>query len=397
MNETKTTDQKLLEAFIVSSPDLVRLESLLAQFNIFEALGAVRQEVRHSDFLAFLLDPNQSHGLGDAFLKRLLQRALSTTDQSAVSVTPVDVDCWDLSELQVQREWSNIDILLTDEPSKLVVVIENKILSGEHSDQLARYRRTVQEKFPGRNFLCLFLSPDGDPPSDPSYLPVGYDTVCEIIEELAASRVATLGADVRTLMTNYTQMLRRHIVSESEIAQLCRRIYQKHKAAIDLIVEHRPDRHAEIREFLEGIIKATAGVVPDQSSKAYIRFCPAEWDQYAELKEGQGWTKSRRMLMFEFENYEDYLKLKLVIGPGPQATRQRLFDFAQKDGALLKPAFKALPSTWCTIYVRSFFRGKDLQDADGETIKKHIEKHWSEFVASDLPKITAAICPVFKA
>lgn len=46
---------KLLED-LINSDDLKQLETLLAGFNIFEALRAVRQELRHSDFLAFLLD-----------------------------------------------------------------------------------------------------------------------------------------------------------------------------------------------------------------------------------------------------------------------------------------------------------------------------------------------------
>ena len=44
----------LLEDFVVGNPDLTRLETELAQFNLFEAIGVVRSEVRHSDFLAYL-------------------------------------------------------------------------------------------------------------------------------------------------------------------------------------------------------------------------------------------------------------------------------------------------------------------------------------------------------
>ena len=66
-------DRKVLEAFAVNNLDLGRLEALLDRFNIFEAVGLVWQEVRHSTFLAFLLDPRASHGLGDAFTKRLLR------------------------------------------------------------------------------------------------------------------------------------------------------------------------------------------------------------------------------------------------------------------------------------------------------------------------------------
>ena len=64
-------EQNLLEKFIIENVELENLESLLAQFNIFESIGAVKQELRHSDFLSFLLDPSQNHGLGDLFLKAL--------------------------------------------------------------------------------------------------------------------------------------------------------------------------------------------------------------------------------------------------------------------------------------------------------------------------------------
>src|SRR5687768_14365467 len=125
-----------LEQLVVDNPDLERLEALSAQFNIFEAIGAVRQELRHSDFLAFLLDPRQTHGLGDHFLRLLLQRALRANPGTQASVTPIDLDLWSLVQAVVLREWQNIDILVLDERNRVAVVFENKIFSGEHSDQL---------------------------------------------------------------------------------------------------------------------------------------------------------------------------------------------------------------------------------------------------------------------
>lgn len=40
-----TEDLKALEVLIVNNPDLQRLEDLIAEFNIFEALGAVHHEI----------------------------------------------------------------------------------------------------------------------------------------------------------------------------------------------------------------------------------------------------------------------------------------------------------------------------------------------------------------
>lgn len=107
---SETQARSVLEAFVTENPELERLESLLAQFNIFEALGAVRHEVRHSDFLAYLLNPQENHGLGDAFIKRLLQKAIGAANSPDLPVTLDDIASWDFGAATVQREWQRIDI-----------------------------------------------------------------------------------------------------------------------------------------------------------------------------------------------------------------------------------------------------------------------------------------------
>ena len=66
-------DLKALEDFSVGNRDLERLEALLDRFNIFEVIGMAHQELRHSQFLAYLLklklilrdDPNRMNYAGD--------------------------------------------------------------------------------------------------------------------------------------------------------------------------------------------------------------------------------------------------------------------------------------------------------------------------------------------
>lgn len=86
------SDCKILEDFIVDNPNLEELETHLATFNIFAAIGVVRQELRYSNFLAFLLDPSQNSGLEDAFLKRFLQKAISNLHIQKLAITPIDLD-----------------------------------------------------------------------------------------------------------------------------------------------------------------------------------------------------------------------------------------------------------------------------------------------------------------
>jgi hypothetical protein len=391
---TETSKQNVgraaLEALVVDNHDLDELEALLGQFNVFEAIGAVRQELRHSDFLAFLLNPAQNHGLGDEFARRLLQKVLIAAGDQPLLITPIDLDVWDLDELIVQREWQNIDILLLEETLKVAVIIENKIGGAEHSNQLARYYQTVTQHYPGWKILGVYLTKEGDIPSHSAYLPIDYTAVCEIIERITVKRASTLGDDVRTLMTHYTQMLRRHIVSDSEIVELCRRIYRKHQKALDLIFEHRPDQQAETRELLEKIVRETPALIFDHCSKSYVRFLPESWDSIPQLKAGSGWTSTGRMLLFEFENLSNALTLRLHIGPGPDETRQKLFDMARTHQPL-RPASKTLNQQWNSIYSKSFLRAKDYEDTDDEQLEKDIRKRWVEFTNGDLPKIIEAV------
>jgi hypothetical protein len=387
MSNVIPNDLALLEALIVDNPDLERLESLLDQFNIFEALGAVRVELRHSEFLAFLLNPNQSHGLGEVFVKRLLQKALaSAPDQS--QITPIDLDLYDLDSMLVLREWQNIDILLLDEENRFITIIENKVGSGEHSDQLRRYRRIARQHYPNLRQVCLFLTPDGDEPSDENYIPIDYLMVAELVEQLVETRASTLGPDVRTLMTHYSQMLRRHIVSESEIAELCRKIYRKHQRALDLIYEYRPDLQEALRDLLENLVQEQPDLDMDHCTKSFVRFVPREWDVPL-LMEGEGWTNTNRMLLIEFQNFADRLKLTLAIGPGPEKTRRKLYEMANQN-APLKPT-RAFGSKWNRIYNRNWLSPRDYEDADIEEMISEIRKKWDQFLERDLPQIRKVV------
>jgi len=286
--------------------------------------------------------------------------------------------------LEVRREWNNIDILLIDDAHKFVVIIENKIDSGEHSQQLERYRGIIRHHFSNYQMLCLFLSPEGVLPTDENYIPVDYTKICNLLETIAVTRESTLGPDVRTLITHYTNMLRRHIMNESEIAELCRRIYQKHQRAIDLIVDHRPDLQSNIREILVALVDITPGCVLDYDSKSYCRFGLEEWDT-PPLNEGLDWSSKGRIMLFQFENFPNSLNLKLIIGPGPNEIRKRLHQMAQENASL--KAYRVLGKKWNTIFKRAFLTLKSFEEATIDDLEEEINKKWQTFVEKDLPPI----------
>jgi hypothetical protein len=374
---------KALEQFIYNNPDLERLEAILDVFSPFTAMKWERQETRHSAFLRWILDPSETHGLGSYFLKTFLKRiAHQSSGTSSPSV--FEVDSWDLIDATVVQEWNNIDILIQSERDQFVVVIENKVDSGEHSNQLVRYRTVIEDQFPGYRHLFAYLTIEGDIPSDDQYVPLDYSQVAALIEDTLKRRVDQLNTEVHTFLDQYLEMVRRHIVEDSEIQQLCRQIYEKHRAAIDVLFEHKPDRAMEVCNALQKIIHEHEYVEFDYSSKSYILFIPKAIDFIPRV--GEGWTKSNRILLLEFVNYGS-LRLNLRIGPGDTKYREKIHTLVSEHPKVFNRAGQVLYPKHSVLHVDNWISKKQYVDLSMPDLEGEIRKHWEQFFTKSYPKM----------
>ena len=371
------TQLQALKAFAdtVQNPDLLRLETLLSRFNLFEAVGAVRHELRHSDFLAFLLDPSRSHGLGAAFLHSFLR-------------APLDLDSIDFSRAYVLREWHHIDILIIDEASRFSVIIENKIDTGEHSDKLNRYRETFQSHFPGYQAIGLYLTPDGDEASSPDYQAVSYLLVCEVIEQTLRDNRAMLDAEVVMALEHYTQMLRRHIVSDSDVAELCRSIYKQHKQALDLIIRNIPDQQALISEYVKSLVMQESDTLRlGSSGKDHAVFQLHEWQTSPRhgsfSRENICW-----MIFFCFKVEADSLSIELQVMPGSEELRRKHLELAQKHH--FTGCRTTIRKQYAPISSVQILSKSDYDDTQ-EQIETLIAERWAEFLEGELQRILDAV------
>ena len=365
--------------------DLESLTARLKQFNIFEAVGQVRNELTHSDFLAYLFNPSQNHGLDAAFTRLFLQKVLFPYTSSSVAFTPDQLARFTLDPIVVRREWQNIDILLESKTHKLVVVIENKIDSFEHSGQLQRYREIVQRNYGDWQALYLFLTPGSAPPSDKAYLPCSYTLVAEAIEEIITLPGQEPAVDVKTLLIHYAQMLRRHIVTNRDIARLCQDLYHKHKEALDLIYQYRPSFTPSIRQYLESLIQNNPDTILDESDNRYIRFASRSWEVPA-LLTASNWTSSNRILLMEFLNNPGKLNLSIFIGPGNEQVRNKLLNMAKTHPEIFKS--KSINNIrWYEIYSRPFLRPENYSFATEESLQTEINRQWNQFLEVDFPLI----------
>lgn len=98
--------------------------------NIFEVLGITNAEIRHSNFLAWLLDPNGNHGMGDKFLREFVSKL------GQREVVPENV-----TVCIVRREWQHIDLLVLCQKEKYLLCVENKVWFLNAKQKLLDYAR----------------------------------------------------------------------------------------------------------------------------------------------------------------------------------------------------------------------------------------------------------------
>lgn len=131
-------------AELVDDRDFRRIDKHLRRFNLFEAIGAVRGELRHSNFLSFILSPSRSHGLGSEILLQFLRAAIAKQTQARRVVRSIELMVADLDSAVIYRERDNIDLLVEFKQLQLVVVVENKIDAAVGDGQLLRYKEAVK-------------------------------------------------------------------------------------------------------------------------------------------------------------------------------------------------------------------------------------------------------------
>jgi hypothetical protein len=373
---------KLLEEFIHNNEDLESLEAIVDKFNIFSSLGIINQEIRHSNFLSWMLDPNETHNLSDYFINCFLKQAVFNKN-SLSKIGLVEIDLLDLSTTQVLREWNNIDLLLLNEEEKLVCVIENKVDSKEHSNQLERYENLVKLNFPDFKPLFIFLTINGEKPENSEeFIPFSYRQVSELIGRLIERKSSQLNDEVNVFIAHYNEMIKRYIMEESEIQELCQKLYKKHKKAIDLVIKYRPDEYMVVKEVLEEIIDSNPSLDKDSCSKSSIKFSNKKFDFLPKVGE---WTKSKRILLFEILNYDKGLNLTLVIGPGTDEIRNKIYNHI-KDIKPFKNKKEQTPQ-YTNIYSHKLAKFSDLEGKSKEEKKEMLEVQFKHFMSGDFKLI----------
>jgi len=248
--------RKKYKAFL-NNKKLEDLEKELRKPNIFSILGIGRMEIRHSNFLAWLLDPNGSHGLGNRFLIRIL-RDLALDDKNKLDIFKINE--LNFSNVEINREVAislkdkdkdkdgSIDILIVfrDEKDKLVICIENKIDATDSDGQLEKYRTYIEGTFKeeesdeGYKNVFVYLTPDKtDIEKEVRWINYTYED--GIIKHLEHIQETITDSIIKTYISDYLSILKSEIMKnkETDLEKMANAIFDKHKDVFKFVFDNK--------------------------------------------------------------------------------------------------------------------------------------------------------------
>ena len=383
MARTDESKKAAIDRFLADNPELEELSARLATFNVFRALRIEKAEIRHSNVLAWLLNPNESHGLGDIVLRRVFSNMLLENDMNDERISAAEVELMDFADIEVRREWNNIDLLVIDRTNKLVVLIENKIHSGESPGQLVKYQKAVDAEFPSFTIVSVFLSLMGQESSDDktkSYISYSHSQLLAVLERLFDQRQSQISESVAMFLKQYMDILRRLTMQDESLVKLCKTIYRRHREAIDLITEYGMAGTGQ--QAAEDVLSKEKGYEILYSRPNYVWFLPESWSEIIP-ENGTAWSHLDRpvsitcrfdfrpdkvRVIFELSRMDD-IQLRLTCAKKLQEAGFRLTNKAFNENAK---------------YSRFFTKSQKVSDmtddkAVREAVKKLFQKAKTEF------------------
>ncbi len=322
---------------LLKDEDFDKLDLGLKNPNIFNILKITNSEIRHSNFLSWLLDPNQSHKLGDIFLKRFLREVFFS--EKFDDIDQSDVEGIDLTKVEIIREWKRIDLLII--VNDIVVCVENKVLSKEHSNQLKRYKEIINKEFPNFKKTFVYLNPYGESSEEESeyYHPISYEFIVESLEKILSVYGESINEKVKNYIKDYITTIKRELMGTDKLTELSKKIYKNHKELFDFIIEHKPDTLDRINNIFKNLI-LEKGWILGSISKSYIRFCTKPMKELIYInKVSNGWRK-KESFQFELEIYPKSNKLifRTVIPPSDEKYDSKKLETILREIDGFKPS-----------------------------------------------------------
>jgi len=326
-------------ASLLIDPDWGRLRGRLERFNPFRVLRVADAELRHSEMLAWLLDPKGSHGFRDEFLRQfLIQIRQDASNGGRLEKWPTLLEILEmrLENVTVYRELDNIDLLVVIDngpDDSRVLLIENKIYAAESNGQLLRYLAASERRFPSHKLMPLFLTLDGFEPSEKAYAIASHKAVAALLRSVNEQWAGRILPQVATFIFHYIEIIEEKTQVDQVLETLARQLFQTHESAIRLIYEVGTSRNLiqGWNLFLGRIDSAKIGLEnPWAPSRGWVGFQLPE--QRTQIVSSENWGMGKATC-FWMRIEGDALRMVLEAGPWKDRDgRWKFIEFLKNAG-----------------------------------------------------------------
>jgi hypothetical protein len=239
---------------IASDINFAKIDQLLNKFNIFHATGMNAQEIKHTKFLAYLLDPNESHGLGVKFLTNFLRNIAQQPNCKNIEILNLNLPLALIITEKKLGNFGSIDMLIkipkiNNENNKkyCLLAIENKINAKQSINQLSNYKKALNSnEYGDADMFPLFLTRWGEEPNDEAWSGITYqDVIVPIIENLLEHSSEVISDYLCSILKDYLELITEEDESNSNIDGLVENI---DKGMIEYIKQARKNQSNSLQD-----------------------------------------------------------------------------------------------------------------------------------------------------
>jgi len=403
-----TTEIEQLKELVLDE-DFTSLQNLVTEeVNLMEILGVSEKELQHSNFLAWFFNPEGTHNLGDFALKEFIKIYFKENQYqdlgNETGLSVFDFIHLDFDDLEIRREYKNIDLIFLSGKNKFCIVIENKIYSPEKKGQLEKYRNLIEKEFPDfKHKIYIYLSLEDQRITENEqnyYVQLNYDHIIKLIEQVISSRRLKVADKTRFVFEQYLQTLKSMLKKNEEIEKIAQQLYKKYKSAFDLVYKYMPNINNVIWNKIYSLIQSEESIVLRKSYysnyyRKYLRFHPNFLhDNIQNLRDYGIFSPMEDLtdnwiFLFEFVIQDNnQVTFYYSIGnSGVPKAREKLYAIYMKHKDVYTQVAKSNKlKRWHVAFQKEILSSSEFED-DSINIEQLIEKRFRELMDKDIPKL----------
>lgn len=374
------------------------LNQQVNSFNVLKILKLENHEIRHSNILAWLLNPKENHSLRDYFLRKVVEHLILMDENinNPRYETVSEILNHSLMDSHVYREVKTkknryIDLLIVNQQLKTVFLIENKFYSTESENQLDDYLNFIQTTFEEFTVIPIYLTLDGEEPSNSEYFILTYERIESILSTILMLFKEELNNNVYKFIEDYDQVLKeRFYPNQDQIVQAID-IYRNHKRTIDVLFEETSTSYKQLQfesgyqfEFMtkykntinyifkhgQNILSYSFEQFVNQQFNEDVLYkahptlpylLPPEWEAISNIpiKDPYYWFGKGLVVWFE-QTKDSRLRIIAEIGPIEYTARLSLIEQLEQVGLSFKESSKLEKAR----YTRFFSQKVDINKWD---------------------------------